>query len=167
MNQAEQHMEDRIRLIRPADNPAVAQIIRQVMTEFGAVGCGFSIEDSEVDSMYEAYSTSGSAFYVIEHNNRLQGCGGIAPLTAGEPGVCELRKMYFLQELRGSGLGSRLLAILLKAARDAGYTNCYLETMDNMSRARQLYLKHGFQPIEKPLGNTGHGSCNCFMAMDL
>ncbi len=45
----------KIRPIRPEDNPAVAQIIRQVMTEFGAVGCGFSIEDDEVDSMFEAY----------------------------------------------------------------------------------------------------------------
>ncbi len=167
MNKADKHAEYRIRRIRPEDNPTVAQIIRQVMTEFGAVGCGFSIEDSEVDSMYEAYSTSGSVFYVIERNDRLLGCGGIAPLTGGEPGVCELRKMYFLQELRGSGLGSRLLEILIKGARDAGYASCYLETMDTMSRARQLYLKHGFQPIEKPLGNTGHGSCNCFMAMGL
>jgi len=157
----------RIRLIRPEDNPAVAQIIRQVMTEFGAVGCGFSIEDTEVDSMFEAYPVPDSAFFVIERDGRLLGCGGVGPLAEGEPGVCELRKMYFLRELRGSGLGTRLLKILLNTARDAGYTSCYLETMDNMSQARQLYLKHGFKLIESPLGNTGHGSCNRFMAMDL
>jgi len=155
------------RLIKPEDNPAVAQIIRQVMTEFGAVGCGFPIEDSEVDSMFEAYPVPGSAFFVIERDGRLLGCGGMGPLTGGKPGVCELRKMYFLQELRGSGLGTHLLKLILNAARKGGYTSCYLETMDNMSQARQLYLKHGFKLIESPLGDTGHGSCNRYMAMDL
>jgi hypothetical protein len=40
MSVVNNHVINRIRLIRPEDNPAVAQIIRQVMTEFGAVGCG-------------------------------------------------------------------------------------------------------------------------------
>jgi putative acetyltransferase len=44
-----------LRTIRPGDNPQVAGIIRSVMTEFGAVGPGFSIMDPEVDHMYEAY----------------------------------------------------------------------------------------------------------------
>jgi putative acetyltransferase len=167
MNEVHDNVIHQIRVIRPEDNSAVAQIIRQVMTEFGAVGCGFSIEDTEVDSMFEAYPSPGSAFFVIDRDGRLLGCGGVGPLAGGEPGVCELRKMYFLHELRGSGLGARLLKILLNAAREAGYTSCYLETMDNMSRATQLYLKHGFKLIESPLGNTGHGSCNRFMAMDL
>jgi putative acetyltransferase len=167
MSEVNNNVTHRIRLIRPEDNPAVAQIIRQVMTEFGAVGCGFSIEDAEVDSMFEAYPVPDSAFFVIERDDRLLGCGGVGPLAGGGQGVCELRKMYFLHELRGSGLGTRLLKVLLNAARDAGYTSCYLETMDNMSQARQLYLKHGFKLIESPLGNTGHGSCNRFMAIEL
>jgi len=81
--------------------------------------------------------------------------------------VCELRKMYFLPELRGSGLGSRFLNVILDAARTAGYTTCYLETMDGMSKARQLYLNHGFKPIDTPLGDTGHGSCNRYMKKSL
>ncbi len=167
MNEVSNPVKHRIRLIRPEDNPAVAQIIRQVMTEFGVVGCGFSIEDTEVDSMFEAYPVPDSAFFVIVRDGHLLGCGGVGPLAGGAPGVCELRKMYFLQELRGSGLGARLLKILLNAARNARYTSCYLETMDNMSQARQLYLKHGFKLIENSLGNTGHSSCNRFMVVDL
>jgi putative acetyltransferase len=51
-----------LRPIAVADNPAVAQIIRTVMTEFGAVGKGYSIEDPEVDAMYEAYQDPRSAY---------------------------------------------------------------------------------------------------------
>ena len=167
MNESNAKTSHQIRLIRPEDNPAVARIIRKVMTEFGAVGCGFPIEDTEVDAMFEAYPAPGCAFFVIENEGRLLGCGGVGPLAGGKPGMSELRKMYFLDELRGSGLGTRLLEMILDAARDAGYSSCYLETMDNMSRARKLYLNYGFRPIENPLGNTGHGSCNRFMVRDL
>ena len=167
MNTEHSNASYHIRQIRPEDNPAVAGIIRQVMTEFGAVGCGFSIGDAEVDDMYLAYPAAASAFFVLEQNGKIVGCGGMGPLVNGEPGVCELRKMYFTVDGRGAGLGSQLLEIILDAARQAGYTTCYLETMDNMVKARQLYFKYGFEPITNSLGNTGHGSCNRFMKMDL
>ena len=156
-----------IRPIRPSDNLAVANIIRQVMTEYGAVGCGFSINDPEVDAMYEAYPAPESAFFVLEREGSVLGCGGMGPLQGGDAGVCELRKMYFLPELRGTGLGSRLLGIILDAARTAGYSLCYLETLENMHKARRLYSRHGFRPIAHALGNTGHSSCNRFMTLEL
>jgi len=159
--------EFRIRAIRESDNPAVARVIRQVMTEYGAVGCGFSINDAEVDAMYEAYPAPGSAFFVVERQKKILGCGGMGPLKDGEPGVCELRKMYFMPELRGIGLGTRLLGIILSAARKAGYTLCYLETLEGMHQARQLYARHGFEHIDHALGNTGHSSCNRFMTLKL
>ncbi len=159
--------EYRIRPIRSADNPAVASIIRQVMTEFGAVGCGFSISDAEVDAMFEAYPAPSSAFFVVEREGVVLGCGGVAPLQGGEAGVCELRKMYFLPDLRGSGMGSRLLGIILAAARTAGHSLCYLETLEGMDQARKLYTRHGFAPIDHALGNTGHSSCNRFMTLAL
>ena len=159
--------EFHIRPIHQSDNPAVAGIIRQVMTEFGAVGCGFSINDAEVDAMFEAYPAPASAFFVVEREDIVLGCGGIAPLQGGDAGTCELRKMYFLPELRGTGMGHRLLGIILDAARAAGYSLCYLETVEAMDQARKLYTKHGFAPIAHALGNTGHTSCNRFMTLDL
>lgn len=156
-----------IRPIRQADNPVVAGIIRRVMTEFGAVGCGFSISDTEVDAMFEAYPAPASAFFVVEREGIVLGCGGMAPLQGGDAGTCELRKMYFLPELRGSGMGNRLLSVILDAARAAGYSLCYLETVEAMAQARKLYIKHGFVPIKHALGNTGHSSCNRFMTLDL
>jgi len=156
-----------IRPIRREDNPAVARIIRQVMTEFGAVGCGYSINDSEVDTMYEAYPEPASSFYVVERMGIILGCGGMGPLVQGDPGVCELRKMYFLPDLRGTGMGTRLLTTILDSAREAGYTVCYLETLEAMSQARHLYTRQGFKSIPHAMGNTGHSSCNQFMSLIL
>ncbi len=156
-----------IRPIRKADNPAVANIIRQVMTEYDAVGCSYSIADPEVDLMYEAYPAPGAAFLVIEQRGKILGCGGMGPLNEGDPGVCELRKMYLLPEMRGTGLGNRLLGMILDAAGDAAYTLCYLETLEHMGQARHLYLRHGFELVDTPMGDTGHSGCNVYMTKPL
>ena len=95
------------------------------------------------------------------------GCGGIGPLAGGDPSVCELRKMYFLGELRGTGMGTKLLNASLKAARKLGYRQCYLETLESMTHARHLYRKHGFKPLKNPLGETGHYHCNTWMVKNL
>jgi len=157
----------RIRPIRPGDDPAVAAIIRQVMTEFGAVGKGYSIQDPEVDAMSAHYQPPLARFWVIERGARIVGCGGIAPLHGGADDTCELRKMYFLPEVRGLGLGTRLMNTCLEAARAAGYRICYLETLASMKGARHLYRKHGFTDLDGPLGCTGHSACNAWMQRPL
>lgn len=159
-----------IRPIRPADNPAVARIIRQVMAEYGAVGDGYSILDPEVDAMYEGYAAPDHAFFVVERGGEVVGGAGIAPLRGGGGGgggVCELRKMYLLPEGRGRGWGRQLLGQCLAAAREQGFRTCYLETVHRMGEARKLYLAAGFKPLAGPMGNTGHNACDAWYAMAL
>lgn len=111
--------------------------------------------------------TADGGLFVVEYQGRVLGCGGMGPLADGPPDVCELRKMYFRPELRGMGMGTKLLAVILDAARQAGYRRCYLETLGNMTDARRLYTRHGFEVMERPLGNTGHSGCNAWMIRNL
>jgi putative acetyltransferase len=150
-----------IRPIAPADDPAVASIIRAVMPEFGAQGPGFAINDPEVDWMSRAYGVPGASYLVVDRGGVVVGGGGFAPLAGGEPGVCELRKMYFLPAARGAGVGRRLLTRLLDDAAAAGYHTCYLETLQNMTAARRLYESVGFTP-SRPRGATGHFGCDAW-----
>ncbi|MFC0677882.1 GNAT family N-acetyltransferase [Lysobacter korlensis] len=156
-----------IRPIEPADDASVAAIIRTVMPEFGASGEGFAIKDPEVDWMHRAYSGPRSAYFVVEREGRVMGGGGIAQLTGGDADVCELRKMYFLPELRGFGAGAALMTRCLEAARGFGYRQCYIETLTGMDAAMRLYERSGFRRIDGPLGDTGHGGCNRFYLLDL
>jgi putative acetyltransferase len=151
-----------IRPIAPTDNGAIAAVIRTVMPEFGADGPGFAIHDAEVDDMATAYSAPGCVYFVVERDGRVCGGGGIAPLTGEESGTCELRKMYFLPELRRQGVGGELISRCLEHARRLGYRRCYLETLTGMDAAQRLYEKHGFERIPAALGNTGHFACNRF-----
>ena len=152
-----------IRKIQPADNPQIAAIIRQVLTEFGANRPGFAWADPELDALSQAYQSHNAAYYVITADHTVIGGGGIAPFPCEHEGLCELQKMYLLPAFRGKGLGQTLIQKLLNTASVLGYRGCYLETLDAMQSALQLYQKFGFKPLEAPLGDSGHDRCNCFL----
>jgi putative acetyltransferase len=157
-----------IRPIEPHDDAAMAAIIREVMPEFGADGPGFAIHDKEVDCMAEAYAREDAAYYVVIIDGEVVGGAGIAPLVdASEKYVCELRKMYFLPKARGIGAGAAMMQCCLEAARRLGFKRCYLETLTGMDSAQTLYRRHGFEPLDQPMGGTGHFSCDRYFIRDL
>ena len=156
-----------IRKIQKRDNPQIARLIREVLTEYQAIGAGSSIDDTEVSDMFASYHNKLSCYQVVTADNRVVGGAGIGPLAGGGKSVCELRKMFFLPELRGFGMGRRLLMLLLDEARERGYKKCYLETLDRMWQANALYRKCGFELLAKPLGNTGHKASDCWYAIKL
>ena len=145
----------------------MAQVIREVMPQFGACGPGFSIEDSEVDHMFEAYQSENSAYWVIERNGRVEGGAGLAPLLGGTPDTCELKKMYFKNSIRGLGFGNKLMDLCLKKAQEHGFKKMYIETLERMTAAGQLYEKYKFQKIQSNLGNTGHSKCDAYYVKDI
>jgi putative acetyltransferase len=158
-----------IRPIQPADDATIATIIRTVMPEFGCSGQGFAIHDPEVAAISAAYPGGRARYYVVEQRGRVAGGGGFGPL-AGLPDTartCELRKMYFLPELRGLGAGRALLERLLAEMAEVGFRRCYLETTTRMQVAQALYRRLGFHEIPGPLGATGHFGCDKFFVRDL
>jgi putative acetyltransferase len=168
LERARRRAEYAIAPISPRDREAVARLIRTVMPEFGASGGGFAILDPEVDDMFGAYQASErAAYWVVTHDGRVVGGGGFARLAGGDDATCELRKMYFLSEVRGLGIGQELLEKCLQGACEAGFERMYLETLGAMTQARALYERNGFVRLEGPLGNTGHFGCNAFYARAL
>ncbi|QHM76955.1 hypothetical protein C7M52_02942 [Mixta theicola] len=154
----------RIRPIREADNPFVAQVIRHVSAEFGLTADkGYTVADPNLDRLFELYSEANSAYWVVELEGRIVGGGGIAPLQCSAPDICELQKMYFMPQLRGRGLAWRLALQAFDFARERGFKRCYLETTASLTQAIRLYEKLGFQHIDGPLGCTGHVDCEVTM----
>ena len=158
-----------IRPIEARDDAAVRHIIETVMPQFGAGGAGFAIHDAEVKAMFAAYQIPRACYFVVERNGAVAGGAGIAALvgTGAASEVCELRKMYFLPELRGLGAGSALMQACLEAARRYGYREVYLETLTGMDAAVKLYERTGFMRLSAPMGATGHFGCNRFYSMML
>lgn len=156
-----------IRLIQPEDNSQVASIIREVLPGTGAPLEGTAFADPSLDDMFETYNNPLSRYWVIAGDDGILGGGGIAPLDGGNPEICELQKMYFLEAIRGLGFGQKILELALNAARDLGYRQCYLETMPYMKAALALYHRNGFRLLKQSMGCTGHTACQVWMIKDL
>lgn len=156
-----------IRPIERRDDRALARLIRETMAEFGVSGPGTAHEDPEVDGIHEAYSAPRHAYFVAERENAVLGGGGIGPLAGSDGTICELRKMYLRREVRGLGVGRELLEKCLVTAKELGYRQCYLETVEQMLQAQTLYRKLGFERTCAPMGDTGHHKCDVWYVKEL
>jgi len=154
----------KIRTIKPSDNKDLADIIRRTLAEFGANRPGTVYFDSATDSLYELFRQPGSVYFVAENEDgKIVGGGGIFP-TGGLPkDTCELVKMYLLPEVRGIGLGKKIIELCLVAAAESGFSKVYLESMPELAQALKVYEKFGFDYLPSSLGNTGHFGCDLHM----
>jgi len=69
--------------------------------------------------------------------------GSIALSDAGNDEAA-IRWVVFSPEVRGHGLGRRLVGEMLAFAEDSGYRRVWLETFSELSAAAHLYREHGF-----------------------
>lgn len=152
-----------IREIQQIDNQTIADVIRNVFISDNYPKTGTAFEDPQLDCMFETYQKTKSAYFVIEIDGKIVGGAGISQLQSSDDSICELQKMYFLEEARGKGLGLQMIQICLNKAKELGYQKCYLETLPEMKNAQKLYQKVGFNYIDTPLGSTGHTSCPVWM----
>ncbi len=149
------------------DDPSIARIIRETLTEFGIGGPGTVFSDPATDHLFQLFSDPGSRYFVARSGTTILGGAGIHSLEGGAAGVCELQKMYLVPEARGSGLGRMLLDRCLAFARETGYRTCYLETMPQLKAAHKLYESTGFTYLKSPMGHTGHYGCGLWMSLTL
>ncbi len=156
-----------IRTIRPSDNAAIAKVIRDTLAEFGANHPGTVYFDPTTDHLFELFDVPGAMYHVAVLDNRIVGGGGIFPSEGLPPETCELVKMYLLPEVRGIGLGRKLISECLQRATETGYRQVYLESMPELTKALKVYEIFGFEYLDGPMGNTGHFGCERWMLKTL
>ena len=156
-----------IRTIQPNDNAALANIVRTALTEFGANKPGTVFFDETTDHLFELFQQEGSSYKVALIDGEVVGGAGIFPTEGLPTGTCELVKMYLKNEVRGTGLGRKLIDESLAFAKNYGYKNVYLETMPELNKAVSVYEKYGFEYLKGPLGNSGHFGCDVWMLKEL
>lgn len=156
-----------IRPIQPEDNAALAKVIRAALTEFGANKPGTVYFDPTTDALYELFRTPGSYYFVATIDHQVVGGCGIFPTENLPVGTCELVKLYVAKEARGTGLGKQLMEQSMSWAKANGYTQVYLESMPELTKAVSIYEKVGFKSLDGPLGNSGHNGCDIWMLKKL
>ena len=78
--------------------------------------------------------------------------------------TCELKRMFLASELRGRGIGVKLLTLILTEARRLGYAFVVLDTKQRLRAANKLYEMAGFVDCENYNGNP---RADRFMRLDL
>lgn len=135
-----------IRSATNADCERIQALVFGVLREYGLEPepGGTDLDLSDIESHY---IDRGGIFELLENaEGELLGTVGLYPVN-GE--IVELRKMYFVQELRGHGIGRETLARMIERAREMGFKRMYLETASVLESAIALYKKFGFVETEE------------------
>jgi putative acetyltransferase len=141
-----------VRSATNADAPRVQELVFGVLREYGLEPDPET--DADISDIEKHYLNRGGVFEVLEDaRGKLLGSVGLYPIDST---TVELRKMYFCPQLRGLGLGKKMLERMIAAARAMGYGRIYLETAAVLKTAAALYEKHGFQET-----TDGMRSCRC------
>jgi GNAT superfamily N-acetyltransferase len=89
----------------------------------------------------EKHDPAREATWIAEANGQRVGCISV---VAADDTTARLRVLLVDPAGRGSGLGIRLVDLVIDFAREAGYERIVLWTHDVLTAAARIYLKAGF-----------------------
>jgi GNAT superfamily N-acetyltransferase len=141
--------------IRPVSARPTVVIQRQTLSDQGA-GHLIPKLNAELTGMYPEpganhfgltpsdVAAGNGAFLVAYRAQQPVGCGAVRLI---DPATAELKRMYVEPELRGEGIGRKLVEALEVEARRLGAERVVLETGTRQTAALALYARCGFSPI--------------------
>jgi putative acetyltransferase len=144
-----------IRSIEEEDNALIACVLRASVEEHDAPKVGTFYDDPHTDTMFQTFDIKGAEYWVVESNGEILGGGGYYPTKGLPNGYAELSKFHFSPELRGKGVGKRLLQLIEQRAIKAGYTHLYLVSYHQFENAVSMYEKYGYEHISSALDQSG------------
>jgi DNA-binding MarR family transcriptional regulator len=132
--------------VEDASTPDAQWCIAQYFAELDArFDAGFDPSRSISASVKELTPPDG-LFVAARLRGRPVGCGA---LKFHQDGPAELKRMWVSKEIRGLGVGRRLLAELEAQVARAGGRVIRLETNRSLTEAIRLYRESGYREVER------------------
>jgi putative acetyltransferase len=152
-----------IRALLPGDD---ATAFRTLNEEW--IARYFSLEARDIETLGDPETTilrKGGSIFIVYADSLPVGCAALIPLGQG---VYELSKMAISPQLRGRGLGRRLLLHTIAQARLLGATSLFLGSNTRLADAVHLYESVGFRHVPPAsLPPNPYNRANVFMQMSL
>jgi putative acetyltransferase len=142
-----------------AVTPAQIAEARELFLEY-AQSLGFSLcfqnFDRELAGLPGDYAPPGGRLLLDEFEGELAGCVALHKL---ESEICEMKRLYLRPTFRGKGLGRILAEAIIAGARQIGYRQMRLDTVEPvMKDAVAMYRKLGFREIAPYRANPMAGT---------
>ena len=152
-----------IRALLPGDD---ATAFRTLNEEW--IARYFSLEARDIETLGDPETTilrKGGSIFMVYADSLPVGCAALIPLGQG---VYELSKMAVSPQLRGRGIGRRLLLHTIAQARLLGATSLVLGSNTRLADAIHLYESVGFRHVPPAsLPPNPYTRANVFMQMPL
>ncbi len=149
----------------PRDAEALKSLIREYEKSLG-ISLGFQGIDRELESLPGIYAEPRGAIIVAVSEavagDALCGCVALRPL---EERVCEMKRLFVRDSLRGLNVGRTLAVMIVSEAKAKGYDSIRLDTLSWMGPALALYRSLGFREIKAYTYNPIEGAV--YMEKDL
>jgi putative acetyltransferase len=140
---------------RPWDDPAGAELRRRQRAELDA---RYGTDDHEPGPPPSAADTD--VFLVaVGATGEAVACGALRRLSADS---AEIKRMYVVPRLRGSGVAVDVLRALESAAADRGWRTLRLETGTQQPDAQRFYRREGYREIPLFGSYVGSSLSVCF-----
>lgn len=131
--------------IVPASTAQDVEDVRLLFGEYSALvaeALCFQNFDQELAALPGAYAAPGGVLLIARDGDELAGCVALRGIDA-ETG--EMKRMFVREKFRGSGLGRRLAAEVIEAAKQRKYRRMVLDTLPKLQTAIALYRDLGFR----------------------
>jgi putative acetyltransferase len=152
-----------IRLLRPGDD---ATAFRTLNEEW--IVRQFALEPKDVETLADPERTilrKGGYILLAHAGGEAVGCVALIPTG---PGVFEISKMAVSPQLRGQGIGRRLLEHAIAHSRTLGAIALFLGTSTKLPAAVHLYESVGFRHVPpEQLPPNNYARTDVFMRMTL
>lgn len=151
----------------PAHLRTVRTLFREYQADIAADLC-FQSFTSELAGLPGPYAPPDGRLLLARRGRHWAGCGALRPLAALDrpAGICcEMKRLYVRPAHRQRGIGRRLAAELIAAARAIGYGWMRLDTLVRLASALLLYRELGFREIAPYYANPLSGTV--YLELDL
>ena len=95
---------------------------------------------------YNDIETYFDVFFCLVLDDKVVGTVGLKKINDD---TAELKALYLLKDLRGQGLGFKLINSVIDKAKEKGYKLILLDSMSKYKEALKLYEKVGFIKTER------------------
>jgi len=154
--------EIKIRPFQPADSDAFRTLNEHWIAKY------FAIEQQDRITLGDPNGyiiQRGGHIFMAFADDQPIGCCALIPET---PGVFELAKMAVAEELRGQGVGRKILEYTIAQAKVLGAKSLVLGSNDKLADAIHLYESLGFRHLPpESVPPSPYVRANVFMELEL